>query len=760
MGGAAPNPAPAGGAGSGKVLLRIEYISDAQAKLVVLGPIVADQAWFLKNNYLEAVSSVFAGACLAASLLTLGVLGRNVLRARRLRWSPLRKKAVAFATLPLLLEMVSLSFWLTNMLLSWTRPCSWFHIPIDIMAGLQWSCWNALLEWGDDLGGTGAACAAHVVGAAGQVLASLPEVTHLEKGVGAVCEALPTQALAGAAARLEALERRIRFGVLAAVVLLLWLPTQAVIVALTAWSCQLAGSMQGLTWALGALLLTSALAFLAFTWLAFHQLAARPYRDYRNLALRLALKTRLLTYLTFVLSLALMFYIRSNDCNSTVLIWLGFGPMHVAMTGTVVVESLLFMPSAPNAATAKLHHQLQQFAWTEAQLPGLLERRGLPEEPCFCLETTLKAAYFSLHVYRHFNPNSHVTSLAGALRLYRLQHYEWLREPAHDSNCLLAWGPDTLVAWRIAHPPRLGSLLLGSRPLVHLGFLKSWVLQRIREVLEERRHTELDPLACTADRCCTCEPPPDGHLAAAREAAAAAQRQQPGGGTGGGAARMRIAGPPFRILLAGHSLGGAMSQLCGMDLAAALPGWGFALAPAAAVAPAAPPPSAAALPAVSLTTVTFGAPRTGNHAFAREYDAALPDCWSIINGQDVVANQAKFLVLFKRAGKPVLLSGAGDLLVRPSRLEHSAQRASGASISHHKLLGSYCPSLATFLAHQSGGKPLPGGREAVEDLWRGGATAQLLEQMLGMVHGSGGGNKTAATRGGSPKAADSDALDV
>lgn len=41
MGGAAPNPAPAGGAGSGKVLLRIEYISDAQAKLVVLGPIVA-----------------------------------------------------------------------------------------------------------------------------------------------------------------------------------------------------------------------------------------------------------------------------------------------------------------------------------------------------------------------------------------------------------------------------------------------------------------------------------------------------------------------------------------------------------------------------------------------------------------------------------------------------------------------------------------------------------------------------------------------
>jgi len=30
---------------------------------------------------------------------------------------------------------------------------------------------------------------------------------------------------------------------------------------------------------------------------------------------------------------------------------------------------------------------------------------------------------------------------------------------------------------------------------------------------------------------------------------------------------------------------------------------------------------------------TFGAPRTGNHAFAREYNAAVPDTWSIINDQ-------------------------------------------------------------------------------------------------------------------------------
>ncbi len=30
---------------------------------------------------------------------------------------------------------------------------------------------------------------------------------------------------------------------------------------------------------------------------------------------------------------------------------------------------------------------------------------------------------------------------------------------------------------------------------------------------------------------------------------------------------------------------------------------------------------------------TFAAPRTGNHAFAREYNAMVPNAWSVINDQ-------------------------------------------------------------------------------------------------------------------------------
>lgn len=31
------------------------------------------------------------------------------------------------------------------------------------------------------------------------------------------------------------------------------------------------------------------------------------------------------------------------------------------------------------------------------------------------------------------------------MALYGLTHYEWLREPVHDMNCMLCWGPDALV---------------------------------------------------------------------------------------------------------------------------------------------------------------------------------------------------------------------------------------------------------------------------------------------------------------------------
>ncbi len=63
---------------------------------------------------------------------------------------------------------------------------------------------------------------------------------------------------------------------------------------------------------------------------------------------------------------------------------------------------------------------------------------------------------------------------------------------------------------------------------------------------------------------------------------------------------------------AGHSLGGALAQLAAYDLATAIRASGLD---------------------VRLACYTCGAPRLGNTSFARAYEAAVPDTWSIINDQ-------------------------------------------------------------------------------------------------------------------------------
>ncbi len=63
---------------------------------------------------------------------------------------------------------------------------------------------------------------------------------------------------------------------------------------------------------------------------------------------------------------------------------------------------------------------------------------------------------------------------------------------------------------------------------------------------------------------------------------------------------------------AGHSLGGAMANLAAYDLAQEIKAQGLM---------------------AHLACYTFGAPRTGNHAFARDYREAVPDTWGLINDQ-------------------------------------------------------------------------------------------------------------------------------
>ena len=49
----------------------------------------------------------------------------------------------------------------------------------------------------------------------------------------------------------------------------------------------------------------------------------------------------------------------------------------------------------------------------------------------------------------------------------------------------------------------------------------------------------------------------------------------------------------------------------------------------------------------------------------------VPHTWCVINDQDAVARQAKFLLWYKRAGQRVLINPDGDMLVSPSAVPSS-----------------------------------------------------------------------------------------
>lgn len=64
-----------------------------------------------------------------------------------------------------------------------------------------------------------------------------------------------------------------------------------------------------------------------------------------------------------------------------------------------------------------------------------------------------------------------------------------------------------------------------------------------------------------------------------------------------------------------------------------------------------------------MSVYTYGAPRAGNHAFARVYEKVVPDTWHVINDQDTIPRGGKFLSAYKRNGQRVVINKIGDIVV-------------------------------------------------------------------------------------------------
>ncbi|BDA51092.1 probable phospholipase A1-Igamma1, chloroplastic at C-terminar half [Coccomyxa sp. Obi] len=385
----------------------------------------------------------------------------------------------------------------------------------------------------------------------------------------------------------------------------------------------------------------------------------------------LQLRVRMLVVAFYTLAIALLWFVRIHTCRSYMYTWYGLLPLQLVETAAAVTWSFFAMPAVHlDEDTPDLQVWLQEFAWTEEEKKSKIERRNrdgprgqqLAKEPMFCFDSALHSLYWSALIY-DYGEAERGLSLEVAMGMYELEHSELFWEKARDTKLLMAWNNNRIVlafrgtasvsnalsdvqAWRVVHPPKRGRW--GCRPLVHVGFLKSWtangldirVISRIKEIIQA---PEFNPT-------------------------------------------MAYVG------VTGHSLGGALAQLAAHDIARAGQRCGKV---------------------VRVGCYTYGSPRVGNHAFAREFNQVVPHCWHIINNQDAVARAPKFLLLYKRAGQVVIINKTGDMLVRPSFIENSIlQLPGGGSVSDH-LLGSYLQALLAIILSQFSAKGFPGGMDGV-----------------------------------------------
>jgi len=408
------------------------------------------------------------------------------------------------------------------------------------------------------------------------------------------------------------------------------------------------------------------------------QLRKLPYQEHRISIIELGfqLETRLVAVIFYVFNLVVFSLVRPGTCSSLMLNTMGDAPSHIIYTAVVIFQVVLATPAVQfRASKIKLHAWLQDFAWLERDVAPKLAARPFDGEPCFCFETSLKMFYFCYLIYDIDEVPDSPYTLDVALGLYDLTHHRILFYEKQHAKCLVAWNPETrtivfsfkgtasmanvladLKVWRRPVLPKRGKYYLNNQPMAHVGFLETWedsgmkdgVLALLQNVINGGDGGDIGG-SIEVDGDCM-------------EGAAAASS---------GSADPPLSQAPWRVLVTGHSLGGALANLCSHDICSTLGD------------------------RAQLTCTTFGAPRPGNHAFASSFRKAVPDAWDIFHPNDIVPRTGKFFILYKRAAHTVLIAHAGELIVRPTHAEASVRRGFSKVAEH--LLSSYAHSLGAIL---------------------------------------------------------------
>ncbi|DBB09212.1 TPA: hypothetical protein ACH3X3_007798 [Trebouxia sp. C0006] len=450
-----------------------------------------------------------------------------------------------------------------------------------------------------------------------------------------------------------------------------------------------------------ALLILYIVLWFWYMWRAYRDLQKHQYMHYKmgNLNVRMQAHRRLIAAALFLVSFVVLQFVKINSCSSYMESWLGFAPVYVVETAVAVGGAYFFMPKNPDLQDPILRVWLQEFGWTEEETAAKIGKRGgacgpvhdaLKNEPMFCFGTAVKLFYWSHLVYDMNEEGSRRFSIETALGLFGLDKYELMWEKAEDTKVLLAWNTNTvLVSFR-------GTASLANA----LADIQVWM----SHYPGKRQGSKGEGPDLLAGPAAAFSWLPGGRPAVHRgflnswRANGLNQR-----------VKQRVWDILYskdvdrsnvKVLCTGHSLGGALASLAAFDIRRHCP----------------------CLKPMDVSCYTFGAPRVGNHAFARQYDATVPDTWNIINNQDVIARAGRFWGLYKRAGQRVMINPSGDLIVRPTFIEAAAQVMRpwggilGGSVPDHLLVNYRKSLVAICLAQFNSTKGFEGGGKGVLQL--------------------------------------------
>ena len=426
--------------------------------------------------------------------------------------------------------------------------------------------------------------------------------------------------------------------------------------------------------------------YLYFVRRAFTELGKKQYGPFRwtHIYLRYDFRTTgWVVFMALILNAGLVFVTFENCASFLVFLYGVPSPLVGILTAFMVADSFLMMPVKPGPDVI-LQISKDPESWAEQpQGTSFADYWQLDGDdkanPSFCFETATKLCYWCEIAYDYNAKDGSVkdpADMATAMSLYGLKHVEFLKEAALDANALLAWSNRIVLLssrgtystrnlwadlkiWRVAHPPERGSYWLGTQPLVHRGFLQCWISRSFNtRVLESVKRA------------------------------------------------VKVGGPNMRVLITGHSLGGAVAQLAAFDIK-----------------------EYCGLNSGQIAVYTFGCPRVGNYAFAEEYEHRIPNTWHVVNNLDAVARSPKLWILYKQTCKRVVINSKGDIIVDPMFLEFKLMSLyiMRVKVADHTLMA-YRKALATVLRVQFvEHKGFPGSVMAMQQLLRKGQLTQVLD---------------------------------